>query len=409
MIFDKHKKEVHVLDFIYDSLSYLRKVFIYPKTWLIFCMIVIGFLGSSELVGITSFCRFWGLSESAYKAFEHFFRFSNWSVSLLIREWSYFVLSQKVAVNIQDRIVLAGDHTYVPKDGRKMPGVVTLHQNSETQSKPSFFRGHCWGAICMIAGKLDKPFGLPLDLGIHQGTIHIGENTEESKETLGTRIVQMALNFATENDAPCLLLLDAYFPCRAVIFLASSVWSIKLKKPLITLIIKAKKSCVAYYKAEKPIETKPGRNAKYGKKVKLMELFDNESGSFRKAKCRVYRNIEEVSYLAIDLLWKPTRGMIRFVLADTSHGRIVLMCTDLTQDPLLALQAYCLRTRIEIMFDVMKNLIGTFKCQFWSKQMPKHSRKPKKNKDLKRPDEEALPVVKNCWQGYVKLGALRNS
>ncbi len=107
-----------MLDFVYDSLSSLRRVLIYPKTWLIFCTIVIGFLGSTELVGITSFCRFRGLGESAYKAFEHFFRFSNWSVSLLVSEWSYFVLSQKVAVNIQDRIVLARDHTYVPKDGR---------------------------------------------------------------------------------------------------------------------------------------------------------------------------------------------------------------------------------------------------------------------------------------------------
>ena len=202
-----------------------------------------GFLGSSELIGITSFSRIQGLGESAYKAFEHFFRFSNWSVSLLISQWSCFVLSQKVMVKIQDRVVLAGDHTYVPKDGRQMPGVVTLHQNSATQTKPSFFRGHCQGAICAIAGTINKPFGLPPDLGIHQGTIHIGENTEESKETLGTRIVKMALAFAIKNDAPCLLLLDAYFPCRAVINLACSVWSIKLKKPLLTLIIKGKKSC----------------------------------------------------------------------------------------------------------------------------------------------------------------------
>ncbi len=396
-----------MLEFIYNALSFFEDVFPRHKTWRIFCMIVIGFLGSTEITGITSFCRFWGLGESAYKAFEHFLRFSNWQVCLLVSEWAAFVVSQNVAVKIKGRTVLAGDHTYVPKDGRQIPGVVTLHQNSETQSKPSFFRGQCVGAICMIAGTLGKPFGLPLNFGIHQGTIHIGEDTDEGKETLGTRITQMALDFAIKNDAPCLLTLDAYFPCRAVINLASSVCN-NLEQPLVTLIIKAKKSYVAFYEAEKPKERKPGPDLKYGERVKLMDFF-NKPEEFEKAPCEVYGKVEDVSYMVINLLWKPTGGLIRFVLTDNSHGRMILMCTDLTMDPLLAIQAYCLRMRIETMFDVLKNLMGAFNCHFWSKQMPRRSRKPKKNEDLIKPSKEAVPAIIKCWEGYVKyimLGAI---
>ncbi len=395
-----------MLDFIHNSLGSFRHVFSRRKTWLVFCMVVLGFLGSTEMIGITSFCRFWGGGEIAYKALEHFLRFSNWDVNVLISEWAAFILSQNVAVKMQGRIVLAGDHTHVPKDGRQIPGVVTLHQHSETQTKPSYFRGHFWGAVSLIGGSLAKPFGIPLDLAIHQGTIHIGENTEECKETSGTRIVQMAIDFATKTGEPCILVLDAYFPCSAVLLLASSVWSIKLKQPLVELIIRAKKNCVAYYEAEAPKEKKRGRPKKYGKKVKLMELFRSNAKLFKKARCEVYGKSEKVSYMTINLLWKPTGSLIRFILCESSHGRIILMCSNLDQDPLLALQAYCLRVRVETMFDVMKNLMGVFHCHFWSKSMQTHSRKPKKNSDLIKPLKEEIPAIKKCWDGYIKFAML---
>ncbi len=78
--------------------------------------------------------------------------------------------------------------------------------------------------------------------------------------------------------------------------------------------------------------------------------------------------------MAINLLWKPTGNMIRFVLAVTSRGPIVLMCGDLNQDSLSAIRLYCMRTRVEIMSDMLKNLPGAFCYRFRSKGMPEHSR-----------------------------------
>jgi hypothetical protein len=97
----------------------------------------------------------------------HFYHVSSWSLGALITCWCAFVLSQNKTVYSDGRTVLFGDHTCVAKDGRRIPCVVTMHQHSETQSKPSYFRSHYWGAIGMLIGSLKNPSWIPLALGIH--------------------------------------------------------------------------------------------------------------------------------------------------------------------------------------------------------------------------------------------------
>ena len=401
-----------MLDYISNALSFFRVTFPRIAPWVVFCMVVLGFMGAAEMIGVSSFCRFWGAGESVYHAFLHFFRVSSWSLPALIAQWAAFVLTQDVIIRSQGRVVLLGDHTHVPKDGRRMPGVVSLRQNSETQSKPSYFRGHCWGAIRVLIGSMASPYCLPLVLALHLGMVHIGQvqknKPERITETMGTKIVQMAVDFALRHNLPCVLVLDAFFPGGVVFKLAASVWSIEFKQPLVTLIVRAKKNCVAYFEAEKSLERGPGRPPKYGEKVKLMELFDHLY-LFSKVNCSIYGKAEEILITSLDLLWKPTGELVRFVLVLTSRGPLVLMCSDLNQDPLAAVELYCLRPRIEVMFDMLKNVLGVFSYRFWSKKMVKHSRKPKKNKDLKPVAFHDLKTVKQCWDAcerFVMLGAI---
>ncbi len=402
-----------MLIFFFNSLRFFRSLFSRERTWLLFCMVIIGFIGSFEVVGVSSFCRFWGTGTNVYIALLNFFRSNAWSLNILICQWATFVLQQNVVYMLEHsgQAVLFGDHTYVAKNGRRMPGVVTIHQESETQSKPSYFRGHYWGAIGILIGTLNNPFCLPLALAIHQGLIHIGKETNKGNDnqTLGCRIVQMALDFSSQHSIPCILVLDAFFPTASVFNLANSVWSLAAKQPLLRLIVRAKKSYVAYHKAKKPEGKKPvGAPKKYGKKEKLMELFDQKH-LFSKKTCKVYNKVEEVSIMTLNLLWKPTRSMIRFVFAVTSRGPIILMCSDLNQDPIIALELYCARVRIETMFDKLKNVLHVFQYRFWSKLMPVHSRSPKKNQELKKPSTQELPTVKQCWYAYelfVMIGAI---
>ena len=66
-------------------------------------------------------------------------------------------MAQHVAVMVQGRTVLLGDHTYVVKDARRMPGVVTLHQDSETQSTPPTFGGIIGASWDSWAGHWHRP------------------------------------------------------------------------------------------------------------------------------------------------------------------------------------------------------------------------------------------------------------
>lgn len=399
-----------MLTYICDGLKFFRSIFSRNDSWILFSMVVLGFILAPEMSGVTSFCRSWGVGETLYKAFLNFFKASSWSISSLLVQWGAYLTIQGVTVSVDGRAVLLGDHTYVLKDGRRMPGVVSLHQQSETQSKPSYFRGHCWAAIGLVVGSMTIPYCIPLALCIQLGKIHIGPQDEingrKKTQTMGTTVVQMAVDFAITHDIPCLLVLDAFFPGAAVFKLAASVWSIEIRQPLVILIVRAKKNCVAYFEPKE--YSGNGRPRKYGEKVKLMELFDYPD-TFLEFTCTIYGKKEKIQIAVHNLLWRPTGGLIRFVLAKTKRGPIVLMCSDLNQNAIAALELYCIRPRVEVMFDMLKNLIGAFNYRFWSKKMPRHSRKPKKNKDLKPVPEHSLDNVKCCWEAYerfVMLGSI---
>jgi hypothetical protein len=225
------------------------------------------------------------------------------------------------------------------------------------------------------------------------------------QETLANRLVLMALEFAMAHERPSLLVLDAFFSVASVFRIAHSVGSVRCKAPWVTLIIRAKQNSVAYFEPAPPAPGQPGRPGRppgYGEKVTLMECFDYPH-LFSTVSCRVYGRVETVSVLALNLLWKPTGGLIRFVFAVTRRGPIVLMCSDLHQDPIVALELYCVRTWIEVMFPQLKHLIGALQFRFWSKKMPRHSRRPKTNRTLTAPTAQHLATVHRCWETYERF------
>ena len=97
----------------------------------------------------------------------------------------------------------------------------------------------------------------------------------------------------------------------------------------------------------------------------------------------MYKQQEQVRYLALNLIWKPVRRQIRFILVESSRGRIVLMTDDLSLDPLMAIQLYSHRVTIETLFDSVKNILGGMGYRFWSKYLKSASRRPKKNEAAK--------------------------
>lgn len=399
------------LSYLYQMLHTFRHLFSRHLPWTLFCVVILGFIGSHHVEAVTSLCRFWHMDVTGYHQLLHFFHSSAWCLDAVVAHWSRLVLAQGVAVTVQGRTVLLGDHTYVVKDARRMPGVVTLHQNSETQSKPTYFRGHHWGIVGLLVGSLSQAFCLPLEARLHQGFAHLRQDQpgDAERQSLAMRLVDMALAFALRHDTPSILVLDAFFSIAPVFGRAASVWSTALKQPYLSIITRAKKNYVAYKPAVPNEQPGRGRPRKYGPKVKLKDVFETYQEHFLKAPCQVYGHVETVSYLALNLLWKPIKAPLRFVFAITSRGPIVLMCSDLDLAPLTAISLYCARVRVETLFSMLKHLLGTFTYRFWSKHLPCHSRKPKKNTALKSPKPEHVNSVHITWKAcerFVMLGCI---
>ena len=399
------------LHYLYHMLSTFRPLFSRHTPWVLFCVVILGFIGTPHLEGLSSFCRFWFMDEADYHRLLHFFHSSAWCLEDFVAHWSHLVWNQQVAIRVQGRAVLLGDHTAVVKDARRMPGVVTLHQQSETQSKPNYFRGHYWGVVGLLVGSFAEAFCLPLEARLHQGFAHLDPHQPSTtdRDTQGVRLVHMALDFVKRTGIESILVLDAFFAIAAVFELAHSLWSIALQQPALIILTRAKKSYVAYL--DPPVSTTPvrGRPRKYGDKVNLKAVFETYQAQFLSAPCQVYGKEEIVSYLALNLLWKPIQRHLRFIFVITSRRPLVLMCNDLSMDPLLALALYCARVRVETMFTMLKGLLGAFAYRFWSQYLPRHSRKPKKNAALKPPQAQHLAEVHQTWracEGCVLLGCI---
>ncbi|MFH1109201.1 MAG: hypothetical protein V1790_08415, partial [Planctomycetota bacterium] len=138
---------------------------------------------------------------------------------------------------------------------------------------------------------------------------------------------------------------------------------------------------VAYRPARALKKRKPGRPRQYGRKLHLMKLFDSTAKAFEfhTAEAVVYQRRETIRYLALDLLWKPTKGMLRFVLVESSRGRMALISSDLKLEAIAAVELYCRRATIETMFNTLKNTLGGMAYHFWSQYLSPASRRPTKN------------------------------
>lgn len=356
--------------YLENMLAAMRPAFSREATFFWFVVAFAGFVTRTDNYGVTSIVRALWLDPACYNNLLNFFGSTAWTAETLMRQWRKWLVAHNAAHTINGRLVFAGDHTKVVKDGGKIPEVETLHQDSETGGKPSFFRGHHWGCVSLLIKARNKYYGAPMWAEIHRDSL--GE-----KRT--TRIVNQAGRIAESLGCNAYLVLDAYFAVGPV-FIAAKHYAGRL--PILT---RAKKNIVAYLDpAPETDPSKRGPKRKYGAKLKLMELFDDWAEKFDTTEALVYDKVETVRYLALDLIWKPVKGRLRFILIESSRGRIVLMTSDMNMECRVAIKLYCHRVTVETLFDGLKNLLGGMAYHFWSQYLETASRKPKRNCKHKR-------------------------
>ncbi len=365
-------------------LVFMRPAFSRRATYCWFVVVFVGFILRNDTYGVSSIVRSLALTPENYTCLLHFFHSTAWNVEGIMAIWWQWLVGKDVAYRIGNRLVLVGDHTKTPKDGRKMPAVTTLHQDSETGSKPSYFRGHHWGCIGILVQTCGKYFAVPLWANIQEGLTLLANSDEKRHLPKTVQIVEMAKKTALAMSTEAYLVLDAYFAVGSV-FLAAAE-QLNGVGNFVHILTRAKKNVVAYCKPPARKKHKRGRPREYGKKLKLAKLFDSKAKcyAFQTIEANIYGKNENIRYLVLDLLWKPVKGMLRFILIESSHGRIILMTSDLDLDPVTAIQLYCRRVTIETMFDTLKNTLGAMAYHFWSQYLSRTSRRPKKKKDQER-------------------------
>jgi hypothetical protein len=116
-------------------------------------LVLAGLCLRPDLAGVTSLVRGLGLSEASYYCLLHFFHSPALDLELLTRLWQQTLqrLFRRHLVRINGRAVVLVDGLKRPKEGKKMPGVKSLHQESRCNAKASFIMGHSLQAVAVLA------------------------------------------------------------------------------------------------------------------------------------------------------------------------------------------------------------------------------------------------------------------
>ena len=302
-----------------------------------------------DLGGVTSLVRALGLNPASYHCLLHFFPSDALNLEKLTRAWRAALerLLARRLVRANGRPILLVDGLKRGKEGRKMPAVKCLHQESGANSKADFIMGHSLQAVAVLAQAAGVCVAVPVTARIHEG---IGWSNRDRRTLLDK---MAALILGLQWSEPVTVVADAYYAAE------------KFARTLLAhghhLVTRVRITGVAYFPAPTTLSKRRGRRKIYGNKTKLRSWFGDRQ-DFLKALSPVYgEKGVPLRYYSHDLLWRQLGRVVRFVWVDhPRRGQMILLCTDLTLAPMEILRLYGWRFKIEVSFKSAIHTVGAY-------------------------------------------------
>jgi len=362
-------------------------------------VVLLGLCVRADLAGVTSFVRALALRPDRYLRLLHVIHSEALRLDALTALWVRLCRARFAPLQVGDALVCLADGLKVPKEGRKMPAVKRLHQESANNSKPAFIDGHSFQAVSLLVRAPDGGVAaVPLSARIHEGVI---DRALELRRTLLDRLVELFLEIARELAPRVILVADAYYASAKVI------------GPLLAqghhLVTRVRSNAVAYRAPAVPKRRSRGRPRRYGRKLRLVRRLARDRG-FQTAPSPVYgeQNVP-IAYCVEDLLWRPVGHLVRFVFVrHPRRGELILLCTDTALDPLTVIALYGYRFKIEVGFRQAIHGLGTYAYHFWLGRMRRRSR-GSGNQDIRKESrryKEAVHRKIAAYHRFVQLGCI---
>ena len=358
-------------------------------TFLWMTLVLMGLCCRSDNLGVTSFVRVLNLRGDAYHRFLHLFHSKGLDLDILTSCWVRLCLVLFRPFQVEQRLVCIADGIKAPKEGKRMPAVKLLHQESQNNTKPEYIMGHSFQAISLLVHSAGgQVAAVPLTSRIHEGLVFSNRDTR----TLLDKLVALLLSITLIWNKPVVLVADAYYASAKVI------------TPLLNnghhLVTRVKSNAVAYFPAPKVEKPARGRPRIYGRKVRLKDMATDDS-AFTSAPSPVYGERDVmVRFRVLDLLWKPVARIVRFcIVHHPVRGTIFLLSTDTSLTALEILQLYGYRFKIELGFRQAVHVIGAYAYHFWMLGM-KPLRRGSGDQYLHRTSDEYRAAIRRKLRAY---------
>jgi hypothetical protein len=231
--------------YVEPILSGFRSCFSRSAAYHWFLIVIFGFVIRCDDHGVSSMMRWLFLDPQWYDPMLRFFRTTSWSLESVLAHWAQTAVTMYPLRIFNDRPLLLGDTTKAVKEGHRMPGVKTLHQNSENSGKAEFIRGHHFGFVGLVGGSAEKSVCIPLE-----GRFHEGVETECAPDsptpTLITRMADLMILKARQLGRCCYGTADAFYSVGPMFLALKAALDPSSGRQLVQFVTRAKKNTVAY-------------------------------------------------------------------------------------------------------------------------------------------------------------------